>query len=192
MAGAPAPAPDEPIDSEQLRIERFRENADVRNFDSGNSDLDCFLTTEEVANYERERVGKTYLVYWQAEGQLLGYFTISSESLRLQYFHSVKGFSKLSEMRVSAVPGIKIGRLAVQTVFKRRQVGTSILKYISGHALATAAAARIIFLEAYPESVPFYDSFGFKVLEHQKLRFRRNKMMYFDLLEHPEYATSRR
>lgn len=94
-----------------VRIQRFLENADVRSFDCGNKDLNDFLTTEEVAKFEREKLGKTHLVYSQALGQLLGYFTISSESLRIEYFRSLKNFSIPGEIRVSAIPGIKIGRL---------------------------------------------------------------------------------
>ena len=60
-----------PIPFTELRVERFRENADVRAFDCGNKELNDFLTTREVANYEREKLGKTYLVYWQSTGQLI-------------------------------------------------------------------------------------------------------------------------
>lgn len=167
-------------------MERFRENADVKAFDCGNKELNDFLTTREVVNYERERLGKTYLVYWQATGELVAYFTISNDGLRLDYLHSVKSFSIPGEIRTPVIPGILIGRLAVDTRFKRRGVGSSILLYIAGLAEETAAAARIIFLEAYPESVPFYESFNFETIEHQKFKQRRNKLMVFDLMNHPE------
>ncbi len=160
----------DPIPVDELRVERFRENADVRAFDCGNGDLNDFLTTEEVARFEREKLGFTHLVYWQSRGELLGYFTISSESIRVEYLRSVKSFSIPGEIRVSAIPGIKIGRLAVNNSFKRRQVGSHMLRYIAGLALQTPAAARILFLEAYPESIEFYSQFEFKVIEHQKLR----------------------
>lgn len=117
----------DPIPPDQIRIERFRENADVRAFDCGNRDLNDFLTTEEVGKFEREKLGNTHLVYWQSGGKLLGYFTISSESLRIEYFRSIKGFSIPGEIRVSAIPGMKIGRLAVDNEFKGRDVGSHML-----------------------------------------------------------------
>lgn len=179
-------SPDPEIPAEELRVEPFHENADVRSFDCGNRDLNDFLTTEEVANYEREKLGKTYLVYWQADGSLLAYFTISNESLRIEYFRGVKSFSIPGEIRVNTIPGILIGRLAVSVRCQRRQVGSHILRYIAGLALETAAAVRVLFLEAYPESVHFYESFNFKIIEHQKLKNSRNRLMYYDLRKHPE------
>lgn len=99
----------------------------------------------------------------------------------------MKSFSIPGEIRVTAIPGIKIGRLAVDTRFARRDVGTHILRYIAGLALQTPAACRVLFLEAYPESVDFYLKFDFEVIEHQKLRNRRNKMMVYDLKSHPQW-----
>jgi predicted GNAT family N-acyltransferase len=179
----------EPIPEGELRVERFKETVRVRDFDCGNKELNDFLNTEEVANYEAEKFGKTHLVYWQTEGSLLGYFTISNESLRTEYFHSVKSFTLPSEIRLKTVPGILIGRLATDLRFQRRGVGSSILRYIAGLALASPAAARCLFLEAYPESVEFYKRFDFVVVEHQKLKHRRNRIMVFDLLLHPEWQT---
>lgn len=189
MAGR-TPAP-EPIPEAELRIERFRETAQVRGFDCGNKDLNDFLNTEEVANYEREKLGKTHLVYWQREGALVGYFTIASESLRTEYFHSVKSFTIPSEIRLSAVPGILIGRLATDLRFKRRGVGASMLRYIAGLALESPAAARCLFLEAYPDSIEFYKRFDFVPVDHQKLRHRRNRVMVYDLKLHPEWRDHR-
>lgn len=184
----PPPEPAGPVLASELRIERFRENADVRSFDCGNRELNDFLTTEEVERYEQEKLGNTHLVYWQPEGQLAGYFTISSESIRIQYMHSVKSFSIPGEIRVTAIPGIKIGRLGVDNRFKGRDVGTHILRYIAGLALRNPAAARVLFLEAYPESIGFYGKFEFTVIEHQRLRNRRNRLMVFDLKSHPEWT----
>jgi hypothetical protein len=83
---------------DELRVERFRENADVRAFDCGNKDLNEFLTTDQVANYESYLLGRTYLVYWQTRSQLVSYFVISNDSLRLDYLHSVKSFSNPGSM----------------------------------------------------------------------------------------------
>lgn len=180
------PAAEPPIPFDQLRVEHFRENADVHAFDCGNKDLNDFLTTAEVANYEREKFGKTYLVYWQESGALVAYFTIANESLRVDYFKGVKSFSLLGEIRADQVPGVLIGRLAVDQQYKRRRIGSHILRYIAGLTLESSAAARVLFLEAYPESIPFYESFDFKILEHQKLRNRHNRLMWFDLRNHPD------
>ncbi|HKN06020.1 MAG TPA: GNAT family N-acetyltransferase [Thermoplasmata archaeon] len=178
------------IPLEELRIERFRETLDVRTFDCEDRELNDFLTTKEVAKYEREGLGKTHLVYWQPEGKLVAYFTISFESLRLNYLKSVKSFSIPGEIRVESIPGIKIGRLAVEKSFKRRGIGAHILRYIAGLAIQAPAAARILFVEAYPESVEFYENFEFIRVEHHRFKRRRTILMYFDLRRLPEWPGS--
>lgn len=70
--------------------------------------------------------------------------------------------------------------------FKRRDIGSNILLNIARLAEETAAAARIIFREAYPEPVPFYESFSFETIEHQRFKQRRNRLMVFDLANHPQ------
>ncbi len=180
------------IPAGELRVEPFRENIDVRTFDCGDPDLNSFLTTNEVANYEREGLGKTRLVYWQPEGKLAAYFTVSSESLRLEYLRSVKSFSIPGQIRVESVPGIKIGRLATDREFQRRDIGTHILRYVAGLALQAPAAARILFLEAYPGSVSFYEKFDFEQVVHHRFKHRRTVLMYFDLRRLPEWPGSGR
>jgi hypothetical protein len=175
-----------PIPFQELRVEPFKETADVHGFDCGNKELNDFLTTEEVANYEKEMLGTTYLVYWIQGGILVAYFTIASQSLSIEYLRKVKGFSIPPEIRLKDIPGMLIGRLGVDINYKRRTIGSHILRYIAGLALGTSAATRILFLEAYPESVPFYEAFKFRIIEHQKLKHSRNRLMYYDLKNHPE------
>lgn len=67
----------------KLRIEPFLETQRVRSFDCGNADLNDFLNTEEVENYEKEGLGRTYLVFY--DGDAVAYFTISSDGLRVEY-----------------------------------------------------------------------------------------------------------
>ena len=176
-----ASSPSQPIPLQELRVERFTENLNVKSFDCGDRDLNDFLSTDEVAKYEAEGLGKTHLVYWQPEGKLVAFFTISNESLRLEYLKSVKGFSIPGEIRVESIPEIKIGRLGVSVEFQKRGIGTHVLRYIAGLALSRPAATRILFLEAYPASVEFYEKFDFEQVVHHRFMDRRTIMMYFDL-----------
>lgn len=62
------------------------------------------------------------------------------------------------------------------------------MRYVAGLALAAPAAARILFLEAYPDSVEFYEKFDFEKVEHHRFKRRRTTLMYFDLKRHEEWA----
>src|SRR5439155_12030064 len=108
------------IDPDELDIERFVETRSVESFDCGNADLNEFLCTEEVSQYEKEGLGKTYLVYYH--GDLVAYFTISFDGLRIEYLKTVKSFSRFAEMRLETIPAIKIASLAVDSKLQPRGV----------------------------------------------------------------------
>jgi predicted GNAT family N-acyltransferase len=186
MNGGPRTANSRPrppkVAWESLRIENFRETRDVVSFDCGSKELNDFLCTEEVSEYTREGLGKTYLVYLQEEGRLVAYFTICADSLRVEYLKTVKSFSKFAAMKMDAIPGVKIGRLAVDKEYKFRDIGSHLMRYIGGLALATPMAARLLIVQAKPTSVEFYQKFGFEfVTETKRERKRENKTMFLDL-----------
>lgn len=85
-----------------LQVEPFKENQDVRKFTCGNKDLDDFLTTDEVTNYEKEGLGKTYLVYHKEN--LVAYYTVSNDSLRWEYLKPAKSRSKSPKLIVDSFP----------------------------------------------------------------------------------------
>ena len=170
------------IDPDALRVERFVETRKVQTFDCGNKDLNDFLNTREVAEYERQGLGRTYLVYYR--GDPVAYFTVSFDSLRVEYLKTVKSFSRFAEMRLEALPAIKIGRLAVDSKFQNRGIGRFLIKYISGMALEESGkmGVRLLVLQAKPESIRFYEQCGFKLTwETKREKARRNRTMFLDL-----------
>jgi len=185
------PMPGEPdrsdheVDSEELDIEPFVETRKVKDFDCGNRDLNEFLSTDEVRRYDREGLGKTHLVY--CRGELVAYFTTCLSELRWEYVKHVKSFNRYSSEMVEAYPGIKIGRLAVQKKLQGRGIGTAILRYIAGMALALRSqhGIRLLILQAKLESIPFYERNGFMLtLETKRERKRKNnRTMFLDILE---------
>ncbi|HLA82585.1 MAG TPA: GNAT family N-acetyltransferase [Thermoleophilia bacterium] len=164
-------------------MERFVETRKVESFDCGNSDLNDFLCTEEVSEYEAEGLGRTYLVYYQ--GDLVGYFTVTNDSLRVEYLKTVKSFSKFAEKSLEALPALKIGRLAVAREHQRKGFGRLIIKYIAGMAVQLGASTgiRLLVLQAKPESIDFYEKkCGFELTrETKRERGRRNRTMFLDL-----------
>ncbi len=175
------------IDPDKLKVERFLETQRVRSFDCGNQDLNDFLNTAEVEHYEKEGLGRTYLVFYG--GDLVAYFTISSDGLRVEYLKKWKSFSRFGEMRLEAIPSIKIGRLAVTTAWQAKGVGRHLVKYIAGMALdqGTGIGARLLILQAEPDAVAFYLKCGFEMTaEVGRERGREKRTMFLDLHEIPE------
>ena len=169
-----------PLD--ELHIEPFLETRKVAGFSCGNRDLDEFLCTEEVQKYEGEGLGSTFLVFWK--GKLVAYFTTSFDALRIEYLRTWKSFSRMAEMRMDAIPALKIGRLAVATGYQGRGIGRQLIRHIAGMALESRGqgGVRLLVLQAKPESVEFYRKCGFELtFETRRERGKKNRTMFLDL-----------
>lgn len=171
-------------DSSRLRFEPFRERGQVRKFDSGEPDLDDFLNTEEVEEYERDNLGHTTLVFY--DGELVAYYTISSDGLRAEYVDARKlsaSHVKKSAQRIEVYPALKIGRFAVQRNWQSRGIGRLLIRRIAAIAVTTQPAVRLITLNAKPKAIPFYQKAGFVLTnEVHRERGRINRTMYLDVL----------
>ncbi len=169
------------INEIKLEFQSFSvENADVRNFTCGDPALDEFLTTDEVELYEKEKLGRTFLVYYEHE--LVAYFTISMDSLRREYVHRKSKNDFV--LKVEEIPAMKIGRLAVAEEEQNKGFGRIIMKYIVGKALRMGAGigVRFLIVQAKPDAIPFYEKCGFDLTkETARERKRVSRTMYFDL-----------
>jgi predicted GNAT family N-acyltransferase len=170
------------IDPTQLKIRFFRESQRVKTFSCGDKELDNFLNTAEVEDFERENFGITYLVFYQ--GNLVAYFTISFDGLRREYVKTYKSFTKPGMRVVESIPCIKIGRLAVQIPWQKKGIGRSLIKYIaaSGLETRTKGGLRLIIVEARAESQRFYEQCGFILTDEVKRERKKvHRTMFFDL-----------
>ncbi|UCG71034.1 MAG: GNAT family N-acetyltransferase [Thermoplasmata archaeon] len=164
---------------------------DVKSFDCGNKDLNDFLCTDEVENYEKEQLGKTTLVYYN--GELVAYYTISNDLLRMDYIKTYHGFSKLDEYRIEGIPAITIGRLAVDKKWQNKGIGRVIMQRISIHALNASkyAGIRLLLVQAKKDAFDFYSKIGFQFVldtkrERKRYKARGTRTMFFDL-KHLDY-----
>jgi GNAT superfamily N-acetyltransferase len=172
------------VDPGLFSYEPFKELGQVRNFSCGEPDLDAFLNSEEVEEYERESLGRTFLAYYN--GALAGYYTISTDGLRLEYIQSrkyPKSHVKRGKELVETVPSLKIGRLAVHTEFQGKGVGRILIRRISAIATLSVPAVRLLVVNSKEKSIPFYTKCGFRfTLPVGHERGRKLRTMYLDLL----------
>lgn len=166
---------------QDLYVEEFRnETPDVRDFDCGNEGLNEFLRTGEVLDYHKDHLGKTWLVRTLRDGELVAYYTTSSDSLRVE--HARRMPSIRPEYRVKYWPATLIGRLAVDNHWKGRGIGTILVNKIAADALSATQANRLLILNAEQGSVGFYESMGFIGRDHRMNRGRDKPLLYLDLL----------
>ncbi len=177
------------IDTFRLRFEPFKSDSlQVRSVDCGNRALNDFLRSEEVANYERELLGKTTLVFY--EGDLAGYYTMSSGSLRSEYLKTWRSFTKAGEVHLNAIPCLIVGRLAVDGRWQNKGVGRTVMQRIMIHALDCSrhAEIRLVVVQAKKEATDFYKKLGFDFVaetseERKRFKARNTRTMFFDILE---------
>ena len=163
------------------------ETAAIMSFDCGNDELNEFLRTDEVTEFEREHLGKTTLVY--CHGELAGYYTIYADSLERTYVRKHGSLSKASAMHVKSIPAIMVGRLAVDRKWQGKGVGKAILERIAMYALDNShhLGIRLILVQARLDAVPFYEKSGFVAVpadlreEAKRMRTKGTRTLFLDI-----------
>jgi hypothetical protein len=142
---------------------------DVSNFDCGDEDLNDFLKND-ASKFQADHLSHTQIVL--LNGILVAYITLLADCIILQTSEKKKTLTEARAYHQSmyTFPAIKIGRIGVQKEFRRSGVGTQLLIYTIGLVVRMNRelniACRFITLDAYPESVPWYEKKNFKFNKH--------------------------
>lgn len=175
-------------ESSSLSFEPFKaDTANVKSFDCGNDELNEFLRTDEVKEFEREHLGKTTLVY--CSGELATYYTIYAGSLERAYIQKHGSLSKATTMHVKSIPAIIVGRLAVDRKWQRKGVGKAILERIMMYAVDNSChlGIRLLLVQAKLDAVPFYEKVGFVAVpaelkeEAKRIRMKGTRTLFLDI-----------
>lgn len=131
---------------------------DLSYFECGNSDLNEFLHVDAI-HYQEERLAVTRFIQWQ--NTIVGYFTLVSDSIEVEAIHFGDGSSEYPYRRY---PALKIARLATDNRYQRQGVGRAMLLKTMQIAIVLSGyvGVRIITVDSKPDSVEFYEKFGFK------------------------------
>ena len=168
--------PVDDLDTSRLIVRKLRPEDDVSYFSCTDEGLNEFIKEEALA-YQRERMGNTYLVFY--EEKVVAYFTQSVDAIRVQKMPYDERISEFEHMEY--YPALKIGRLAVDKNYEKQGIGSFLLSLICdmGYELSERFGCRFILLNANPDSVSWYERYGFKKLRERR---RREPTMYLDIL----------
>ena len=200
-----------PISLSDLHIVPFDpEKHDVSAFDCGDDDLNDFIRTD-AAKYQSDHLSHTRIVL--LNGDLVGYITLLADCIILQTGEKKKALKEARgyHQQIYTFPAVKIGRLGIQKEFQKAGIGKQLLIYTIGLVARLnqelRVACRFITLDAYPQSVSWYEKHNFTFNKHYraadapkgriagvkafcKALFRGNKKkhpsMRYDLLRSPE------
>jgi len=133
-------------------------DTDLSDFECDNQDLNEFLQTDAI-QYQNERLAVTRLIYFKDTPA--GYFTLVSDSIEVAAIHSGDGTTEYPYRRY---PALKIARLATDRRYQKRGVGKAMLLKTMQIAIVLSryVGVRIITVDSKPDSVKFYEKFGFR------------------------------
>jgi GNAT superfamily N-acetyltransferase len=170
------------VTAEELKV-RLLADADapsVTSFTCGNADLDDFLRSDAL-RLQTHRVVRTYLAFF--EGELVGYMALLSDAIVLETKERKR--LALSAHDHPIVPALKIARVAVSESFRYAHggVGTALVRVALAMALdiADRVGCRLLTVDAYPESLAFYEQLGFAQNRAKLYHGRRHPSMRLDI-----------
>ncbi len=144
-------------------------------------DLQEFLRNDAIG-YMRDHIAHTYLG-WQGD-TLVGFFTLSCGILKIQEFSRVERAKAGLDSVEVGIPGVLLGRLAVDERFLSGGIGGWLFRRAIGMArkdIAPLIGARFLFIDARPEVIGWYrDKLECRILG-EKHDAPRTTKMGFDL-----------
>ena len=143
-------------------IEPFdRASHDRSGFSCGNAPLDNFLRTL-VSQYEKKRLGRTYVGVRPGSKVVIGYFTLAAGSIPPESFPS-----SAKKFPAHPVPVVLLARLAVDSREQGRGIGARLLASAMGRCLQLGRSVGVhsLIVDAIDDSArSFYERFGFDPL----------------------------
>jgi GNAT superfamily N-acetyltransferase len=140
-------------------IERLDKSHERGSFCCGKDSLDLFLKTL-VSQYQKKRVGRTFVVTASGDKKVLGYYTVAAGSISLNALPEDrrKGLPK------HPIPTLHLGRLAVDQSCQGQGLGALLLFHFLRKALEASEAFGVYAVDVWAmdeQALPFYLKYGF-------------------------------
>jgi ribosomal protein S18 acetylase RimI-like enzyme len=149
-------------------IEGLNPTHERAQFSSGQPLLDTFLRTL-VSQYEKRRLGRTFVATRAGQVRVAGYYTLAAGSFDV----SCLAPAARKRLPKHPVPTIHLGRLAVDQAFHGQRLGETLLFHAlaAGLALSEKLGAFAVDVWAVDEKAQaFYMKYGFLPRDDNPLR----------------------
>ena len=166
-------------------IQDLTPESNLEAFKCADGDLNDFLM-DEAKDYQTELLAKTYLVVNEENGDLIAYFSLLNDTVRLE--DTEKSTANRINRKIpnskrrKHYPALKIGRLAVDTRYARMGFGEEILRTIrTMFRYGNRAGCRFLTVDALASATGFYQAKGNFRFFTEKDKDDDTRLMYFDL-----------
>jgi len=175
------------LESKDISLIRLEPTTNILPFDCGDLDLNNFLT-DDAKNYSKALLAVTYLI--QDTNNTIAYFNYLNDKIsykdldgNLEKFAERVGTLLPNEKsEFKSYPAVKIGRLAVHVNYQNgKGFGKMIINFTKGlFTNNNKTGCKFITVDAYKNSLKFYEKMGFKYLS-SKDKKSDTRLMYFNL-----------
>lgn len=151
----------------EWRIELLRDSHERGEFSCGKAALDGFLRLR-ASQYERRRLGRTYVALFPGAATVAGYYTLAAGAIAIANLppETAKRLPK------HPVPVILLGRLAVDQKARGQGLGRALLRDALRRSLELSEQLGLFAVEVLAidsEAKEFYTKYGFVPLADNEL-----------------------
>ncbi|HWA70683.1 MAG TPA: GNAT family N-acetyltransferase [Polyangiaceae bacterium] len=177
------------VSADQLKVRSLgaADSAVLASFSCGEPDLDDFLRSDAL-RLQGHRVVHTYLAFFDTT--LVGYMSMLADAVVLETKERKR--LSLSSHDHPGVPALKIARLGVAESFRATHsgAGAALVQIALALALDTAqrVGCRLLTVDAYPQSVAFYERLGFVSNRAKVYQGRQHPSMRLDIFPSVPHA----
>jgi GNAT superfamily N-acetyltransferase len=169
---------------EGTKLLRLTIDSQIKPFDCGDSDLNEFLFNDSK-KFILDLLAVTYVI--ENNENTIAFFSLLNDKISVVDSESKSQWRKLVKdklpfgKRFNSYPAMKIGRLGVSLLFKNQGWGTDILNYLKDLFVTNnRTGCRFITVDAYRDSLNFYEKNGFRYLTNTD-KNADTRLMFFDL-----------
>jgi len=179
-----------PIELSDLEIVDIdHQKFDCSTFDCADADLNDFLKSD-CLNYIAHGLSYTKLAL--LNGEIIGFVALLADSISLEI--AERQWLIKTNVHVTHIPALKIGRLGIGKTRQGQGVGRALMKYSLGVAirlnLDLRVGCRFLTVDAYPDSVGFYEKLGFVKSRHSRYKKRTQPSMHYDMNKGSRFASA--
>jgi len=174
------------LNGENLQLVRLTTATVIKPFNCGHREINGFLF-ENAIEHTKELLAITYL--YEDDRNTIAYLSVANDSIRIKDAPSPNWFRRVvlkelpheKRIKYPSYPAVKVGRFGVSNEYSRQGIGTSLMDWVKNYFLdKNKTGCRFVTVDAYKESIEFYEKNGFKFLT-DKDKDEETRLMYFDL-----------
>ncbi|WP_310560669.1 GNAT family N-acetyltransferase [Flavobacterium sp.] len=175
------------MESKDIKLIRLEPETNILPFDCGDTDLNGFLF-DDAKNYSKDLIAVTYLI--QDNEKTIAYFNYLNDKIShtdldgsIEKFAARVGILLPKEKsHYKSYPAVKIGRLAVHIDYQKGGgYGRKIINFTKGlFTNKNKTGCKFITVDAYRDSLTFYEKMGFKYLSSRDKK-SDTRLMYYNL-----------